>query len=104
MNFLAKLIAILHSDASPRQITAGLCVGLLMAGSPTLSLQGLVLLLCIIYPSQHRKFYVSVGRFLIADVAVAPHHSTLGVHFSTTQICSYFGTNFTLQLAALNLV
>ena len=45
MNFIAKLLTILHSDASNKQIAAGLCLGFLMGFSPLLSLQGLLLLL-----------------------------------------------------------
>lgn len=44
MNVIVKLFSILHSNASPGQITAGFTLGVLLGFSPMLSLQAVVLL------------------------------------------------------------
>ena len=86
MNFLAKLIAILHSDASSRQITAGLCAGLLMAFSPTLSVQGLLLLLVVVCIRINiGGFMVAWGLFALASLALRPLTLPLGEWLLTHQ-------------------
>ena len=86
MNFLAKLIAILHSDASSRQITAGLCAGLLMAFSPTLSVQGLLILLLALFIRLNiGGFMVAWGLFALASLALRPLTLPLGEWLLTHQ-------------------
>jgi uncharacterized protein (TIGR03546 family) len=65
MNFLTKLIGILNSDASTKQVTVGFCMGLFMGFSPVLSLQGLILLLLVMC------LRINLGMFMLTWSVVA---------------------------------
>lgn len=87
MSFILKQIfnflKILNSELGTRQIAAGIAVGFVLGLSPILSIQSLVLFLCIfLFRIQAGAAFISAGFFALLTFLINPLFHYIGSFFA----------------------